>query len=242
MKGCIARLAGLKTVAGRIGCNSNRLVDLCGSIITVMPKLVDVASRRRAIAGAGIAVINNVGLDRARLRDVARAANVTTGAVTHYFDGKDAVLEAALEEVVRRILAKQDSARARAAPVNVRTFISDACSYLPIDADSRQEWRVWLAFWGRAIADERLRALHRRYYAEIVDRLIGLLPSIRTADPAPSRRQLSRSADVVIAAIDGVGTRATLEPELWPSRRQRETLASLLIPVLTAFADGSEVA
>lgn len=200
-----------------------------------MPKLVDVASQRRAIAGAAIAVINEVGLDRARLRDVARAANATTGAVTHYFDGKDALLEAALEEVVRRILAKQESARASTAPMNARTFVSQACSYLPIDAESRQEWRVWLAFWGRAIADERLGALHRKYYAEIVDRLIDLLPSIRTAHPAPSRRRLSRCADVVLAAIDGVGMRATLEPELWTPRRQREALASLLLPVLDAF-------
>ena len=204
-----------------------------------MPKLVDAVAQRRAIAGAAISVIDDVGLDGARLRDVARAANVTTGAVTHYFDGKDTVLEAALEEVVRRILSKQERARARRAPINVRTFIDQACSYLPIDAEGRQEWRVWLAFWGRAIADERLRALHRRYYAEIVDRLIDLLPSIRTAHRAASRHQLSRCADVVIAAIDGVGTRATLEPELWPPSRQRQTLGGLLLPVLTAFAKGA---
>jgi TetR/AcrR family transcriptional repressor of bet genes len=200
-----------------------------------MPKLVDVASQRRAIAGAAIAVISDAGLDRARLRDVARAAQVTTGAVTHYFDGKDAVLVAALEEAVRRILTRQESARARMAPTDVRTFISKACSYLPIDADSRQEWRVWLAFWGRAIADERLRALHRKYYAEIVDRLSELLPSIRTAHPAPSRQRRQRCADAMIAAIDGIGTRATLEPELWPPKRQRQTLATLLLPLLTAF-------
>ena len=34
-----------------------------------MPKLVDVVSQRRAIAGAAISVINDVGLDGARLRD-----------------------------------------------------------------------------------------------------------------------------------------------------------------------------
>ncbi len=202
-----------------------------------MPKQIDVISQRRTIAGAAISVINDVGLDGARLRDVARAASVTTGAVTHYFDGKDAVIEAALEEVVRRILAKQERARAKRGTMSVRTFISQACSYLPLEAEGRREWRVWLAFWGRAIADERLRALHRRFYAEIVDRLADLLPSIRAAGRAPSRRRLSRCADVVVAAIDGVGTRATLEPELWPPRRQRETLDSLLWPVLTTFAD-----
>lgn len=204
-----------------------------------MPKVVDFASQRRVIAAAAIAAIDDLGLDGARLRDVARAANVTTGAVTHYFDGKDAVLEAALEEVVRRILAKQERGRTRKGPLGVRTFISQACSYLPLDGEGRREWRVWLAFWGRAITDERLRALHRKYYEEIVERLADLLPSIRTRGPALSRRQLRRWADAVIAAIDGVGVRATLEPELWPPKRQRETLASLLLPVLTEFAQGT---
>ncbi|MBO9539441.1 TetR family transcriptional regulator C-terminal domain-containing protein [bacterium] len=195
--------------------------------------------QRRLIASAAIDVINDVGLDGARLRDVAQAANVTTGAVMHYFDGKDAVLEAALEEAVRRILEKQDSPRGRTGPMDVRRFIKSACAYLPIDAGSRQEWRVWLAFWGRAIADERLRALHRQYYAEIVERLIGLLPAIRTTDLPPAPSQMRRCADALIAAIDGIGTRATLEPEHWPPDRQRETLETLLLPLLTAFANGS---
>lgn len=203
-----------------------------------MPKIVNAESQRRAIASAAIAVINDVGLDGARLRDVAKAANVTTGAVMHYFDGKDAVLEAALEEAVRRILSKQDRARATAGPIDVPTFIRGASTYLPIDAESRLEWRVWLAFWGRAIADDRLRALHRQYYAAIVERLAALLPFLRNAEQAPSPLQCQRCADAVIAAIDGIGTRATLEPELWPPERQRETLSSMLSPLLTEFAAG----
>ncbi|MNY15047.1 hypothetical protein D3C86_1482440 [compost metagenome] len=123
--------------------------------------------------------------------------------------------------------------------MDVRRFIRGAGAYLPLDEQSHQEWRVWLAFWGRAIADERLRALHRQYYAAIVERLIELLPSIRTAAPAASLPQLRRCADALIAAIDGIGTRATLEPELWPPERQRETLESMLLPLLTAFANGS---
>lgn len=201
-----------------------------------MPKRVDPDLQRRAIASAAIAVINDVGLDRARLRDVAKAANVTTGAVMHYFDGKDAVLEAALEEAVRRILAKQDRAQATSGKLDIQTFIRGASTYLPIDAESRLEWRVWLAFWGRAIADDRLRALHREYYAEIVSRLVALLPSLRQSGPPPSPEARQRCADAVIAAIDGIGTRATLEPELWPPERQRETLSHMLQPLLTEFA------
>jgi len=98
----------------------------CGYIITVMPKVVDIAAQRRAIAGAAIAVIDDVGLDGARLRDVARAASITTGAVTHYFDGKDAVIGVTLQEVVRRKLTRQDRARSKRS--DARTFVRQACS------------------------------------------------------------------------------------------------------------------
>jgi TetR/AcrR family transcriptional regulator, transcriptional repressor of bet genes len=199
-----------------------------------MPKQVDPVAQRRAIASAAIAVIAEAGLEGTRLRDVARAAHVTTGAVTHYFDGKDEVLEAALQEIVRRILARQGKPQVRVEPGAVAPFLRRACTYLPLEEAGRQEWRVWLAFWGRAVADPRLRAVHRHHYAEIVGRLVGSLQALRGDAPAPAR-EATRCADALLAAIDGVGTRATLEPELWPASRQREVLTALLSPLLASF-------
>ena len=194
------------------------------------------------ITNAAIAVIDETGLDGARLRDVARAGNVTTGAVTHYFDGKDAVLEAALEEIVRRTLARIDTPLDPETPGDAAAFIGRVCRYLPIDDDGRREWRVWLAFWGRAIADERLRTVHRDYYRAIVDRLAGHLQTLRNPASKASVRTASACADAIMAAIDGVGTRATLEPDKWPPKRQRETLTSLLMPMLTQFSNGTDSA
>lgn len=191
------------------------------------------------ITTAAIAVINEAGLEGTRLRDVARAANVTTGAVTHYFDGKDAVLEGALREIVKRTLDRMEPVPEPVASVTVEEFVRRVCSYLPTNEERRAEWRVWLAFWGRAIADERLRAVHKEHYAEIVGRLADALRLLETAGEMPSRKRLHRCADAVIAAIDGVGTRATLEPELWPRKRQHEALRNLLQPMLTALASGA---
>jgi len=198
-----------------------------------MPKQVDPAAQRLSIANAAIAVIDRDGLDGARLRDVARAAQVTTGAVTHYFDNKDAVLEAALAEVVRRILEKQ------AEPPPSWTYpdaiVDQACMFLPLDDDLQRDWRVWLAFWGRAVFDERLRAIHRGYYDEIVGRVAVLLTtrSGGRIDSAQGRDL----ADAIIAAVDGVGVRATFEVELWPADRQRRTLSALLRPLLAPHFD-----
>lgn len=204
-----------------------------------MPKKVDLDEQRRMITDAAIAVINRSGLDGARLRDVAQAANVTTGAVTHYFDGKDAVLECTLEEIVRRTLDRIATPVDPDSAGDVAAFVGRACRYLPLDDETRAEWRVWLAFWGRAIADERLRAIHRQYYRDIGDRMAVPLEALRSTPPVPTRDTVRRCVDQVVAAIDGVGTRATLEPELWPPKRQKEILRGMLTPMLKAFADGT---
>ena len=198
-----------------------------------MPKRVDVDAQRRTIASAAIRVIDAAGLDGARLRDVARAARVTTGAVTHYFDGKHAVVEAALAEIVRRTLERLDAGRHKR-PSDAATFVRQVGAYLPIDDPSRQEWRVWLAFWGQAIADVRLREIHRRYYAAFVQHVADAL---RLLAPERSSREARGCADAVIAALDGVGTRATVEPEGWSPKRQRQTLGALLTPLLASFVE-----
>ena len=71
-----------------------------------MPKLVDHDARRAEIAAAAADAIDEQGLDRVRLVDVARRASCTTGAVSHYFPGKDAVLEAALDWAMRGYLTR----------------------------------------------------------------------------------------------------------------------------------------
>jgi hypothetical protein len=50
-----------------------------------------------------------------------------------------------------------------------------------------------------------------------------------------SRRRLRRYAVALISAIDGVGTRVTLEPELWLVSRERDTSAELQRPTLETF-------
>jgi len=183
----------------------------------------------RSIASAAIGVIGESGIENTRLRDVARAAEVTTGAVTHYFDGKDAVLEAALAEVVRRILEAQRSARL--IDGDIAGAVAD---FMPNTGERRRHWKVWFAFWGRAISDARLSRQHRAYYAEILANLghtIRQLQRIGLAHPAADPALL---ADAIVAAVDGLGVRASLEPDDWPPERQLKTLRAMIEPILRA--------
>ncbi len=184
-----------------------------------MPKLVDHEERRRAIASAAVDAVANQGLDGVKLADIAHQAGVTTGAVGHYFPDKDSVLAAALEEVCTRLLTKIGL------PDGPPTF-TDLAAALPDSDEQRKEWRVWLAYWGRAPFSRQLREIHRQYYVDIETAIADDFQSL-TAEPR-------MVAAAIIAAVDGVGTRATLEPGLWPLERQRALLETLLRPVYAA--------
>jgi TetR/AcrR family transcriptional regulator, transcriptional repressor of bet genes len=198
-------------------------------IITVMPKQVDHDLQRQSLAAAALGVIAEHGLEAARLRDVAARAGVTTGAVTHYFDGKDAMLEAALDEIVRQILSDQDDVWAKP-PRSLDDLIGSIADFLPLDPEGMQGWRIWLAFWGRAIVNERLRSKHRGYYVQISAKL---QKAVRALVPGATASHARDLADAIVAAVDGIGVRATLEPELWPAKRQRAALKTLLEPMLS---------
>jgi TetR/AcrR family transcriptional repressor of bet genes len=182
-----------------------------------MPKLVDHDERRRAIADAAVQAIATHGLEDVKLTQIARMAHVTTGAVTHYFESKDDVLLAALEEVCRRLF---DAFEER----DGRPPLDQLFDILPADALSLAEWKVWVAFWGRAAFVSRLSEVHRDYYAMIQQALSEFL-----GDGAEDART---TADAVMAAIDGIGVRVCLEPDLWPPERQRAVLVRLLSPLL----------
>ena len=190
-------------------------------IITIMPKIVDHEERRRAIASAAVDAIASNGLSGVKLTDIGRMAGVTTGSIAHSFSDKDAVLAAALEEVCTRLFIQIGQ------PDNPPT-VAEIASALPVNDEKRKEWKVWLAYWGRAPHAPALAQIHSQYYAEIETAVAEDMEGIHQ-DP-------HMAAAAIIAAVDGIGTRATLEPDLWPEARQVALLDQLISPIIASFS------
>jgi AcrR family transcriptional regulator len=194
-----------------------------------MPKVVDHDARRAELVAAAWHVIAEEGLEAATMRRIAEAAGCTTGRVTHYFDAKDDMLVAALREVhiragrrMIRHVGETDPATA------LRGVILEA---LPVDEDRRLEWKVWLAFWGRAAADERLRHEQEQRYAEWRGLLGRLLRRARPGDTAADRRT---RVDLIAGAIDGLGIQAVLEPGSFTSARLRRAASAIVDSALSS--------
>lgn len=193
-----------------------------------MPKLIDHDARRRDFARAAISVIGEQGIDNTRLVDVAREAGVTTGALTHYFNDKDAVLLAALDHLAQDILRKLKASG------DAEDLVELSSHILPLDEQSQREWRVWMSFLGRAVGDPALARINQAYYDEFRDGLATIIRSHQRKGKLAAHVDPAVTGDAIISILDGFSIRATLEPDEWPAPRQRAQLEAMLRPLLPA--------
>ena len=181
-----------------------------------MPKVVDHDQRRAEVIEATCAVIADHGLEATTMRRIADRAGCTTGLVTHYYTSKHEILVAALRHVHRAAGARMlDALAASSGPEALHSVIEQS---LPLDERRLREWKVWLAFWGKASTSKSLRAEQRARYSEWTELLHQLFAA----------SDISAPVDGIVALIDGIGTRATVDPASLPPARQLELIHGYL--------------
>ncbi|MFE0173629.1 TetR/AcrR family transcriptional regulator [Streptomyces sp. NPDC059002] len=127
-----------------------------------MPRVSDHQERRQQVAAAVERIITADGLNAVTVAKTAAEAGISVGLVQHYFRSKDEMLLFAyghtLERFEQRVTALVG--RAEAVGTRIEHIVLDALAEsMPLDADRRREWRIALAFTGRAADDPRLGEL-----------------------------------------------------------------------------------
>ena len=185
-----------------------------------MPKLVDHAERRDAIAQVACRVVAYYGFEQATVARIARGAGYTTGMVAHYFESKQDIILAALRLMLLRI--EQRLTRERNS--GEANLLDVLCEALPIDAQRFTECAFWMAFWGQVSADKKLKRLniwvHREYLRLFQRCLAEYWPEWSAWQPAV-RDQILRS---VMTFMNGLTASAVTSPRDWPAATQVEQL------------------
>jgi len=189
------------------------------------------AARRSQILRAARASIVALGYERVTVRDVAARAGVSTGTVVHYFGDKDSVLEAALLDKVQDtgLALRAALAGARTAWERLERLIEAS---LPASDEVRDEWRLWLTFWGEATRNERLRAVSERQHQRWTRFLARIIADgIAAGEFAPVEPAVT--ATQVAALIDGLAVQATLHNPGLDADRMRLLCRDALRRLLT---------
>ena len=195
-----------------------------------MPRIVDHAERRNAIARAARRAIAQSGLDGVTMRSIAAAGGVTTGAVTHYFANKDEILSATLEVITNDTLERLRSRTTS----SIEGFLDLLELAMPTSDERRDEWRAWLAFWARGSSDghplsdddRRIRTEWLALLEEKVRHLEETGAATLADTPAVIGYRISH-------IVNGIALEACLDPARWPADRQSDELAAMVTPMLT---------
>ena len=188
-----------------------------------MPRNVNIDERRREIAYAVWRVIQRAGLPAASMREIAREAGCTTGALTHHFADRRELLDFALGLAI-------DGCTQRVAEAAATGSLERAMAeLLPLDEHRRAEGAVWLVSISAAQHDPGLAAsLSARYAAS--HRLLrqAFRRSLAAAGHRLSAREVDLLVDEVITAVDGIAVYALADPARYPPARQRALAARVL--------------
>lgn len=110
-----------------------------------MPKIVDHEKRKAKIAKATWQVILKHGMKGASVRNIAREANLSLGALRHYFPNQDELYAYAMQLVSERVKKRLKNVVQSDLPPKekVIAFLEE---FLPLDEESSKEMEVWFHF------------------------------------------------------------------------------------------------
>ena len=138
--------------------------------------------------------------------------------MTHYYLDRAELVDAALRHA-RTLMAERFVALPPDAPV-----AEVLAGILPIDDEVATSWRVWLSVRAGALADPDLADFHHHMYDEWGEELRRRVrPELADPGDGPA---LDWAVDHLMAVIDGIALRATLDRAAWPAHRQRSHVAA----------------
>lgn len=197
-----------------------------------MPRVVDHEERRREIGEAVRRAVARRGIESATVREIAMEAGYSTGVLTHYFEDKDAMLVHALHVSVERAVERADaSTRGMSGVPALRAVLLET---LPLDEERREEFGVWLQFWGRAAGSEALASELRHWYALWRGVLKAVIAQGQGTGDLRVDLAPEAEAQALVALVDGIGIQAMLDP----ARLTAEAQVALLDPHLDRLKNG----
>ncbi|KKI93464.1 TetR family transcriptional regulator [Bacillus sp. SA1-12] len=185
-----------------------------------MPKIVDHEWRKKLIAEASWRVILERGMEGATVRNIAKEAGLSLGALRHYFSTQDELLIFAMKLVIERVTERIKKIAVQELPPKEK-ILKIILEIVPTNDESMAEMEVWFAFTAYARHKKGFDAHHD-----------GLLTGMQRLIDSMDQYQLikenvDKSIEVerLYALVDGIALHAMLDPK----RLNRDRIYTLFV-------------
>lgn len=173
-----------------------------------MPKLGMGPVRRNQLIEAAITSLHDYGYADTTVARIAKKAGVSSGIVHHYFDGKDDLLFATMQHMLRDLRAETLKRLKQAQTPRGRLSAIVEANFAPSQY-SPDVMTAWLALYGSARQSANLTRILRLYDARLKSNLSDAFRKLTDPDTA------AELALGVSALIDGVWLRAALFGDIY---------------------------
>lgn len=173
-----------------------------------MPKVGMEPIRRQQLIEATMSSIDEVGLAESTIMQISRRAGVSAGIISHYFGGKDGLLEATmlyiLNDLRQSVTKRRQALESEDARAHLYAIVEGNFDRSQV---SQAVMKTWLAFWTTSMHKSSLHRLQmvndRRLYSNISYQFRKHL------EPEHARS----AARGLAALIDGLWLRGALVPQ-----------------------------
>lgn len=189
-----------------------------------MPRVVDHEARRRLVTEVAAGLVAREGRAGLSARRVADAAGHSTTIVSHYFADMAELMRATNDFAAGRSRARIE----RVLSADPTDVLGLAEALLPLDEESRADWRIWLSFFGDAVGDPEIAAEQRARTRRSADRFHRCLVLLANQGRVADGVDLRAAADRLGAVVLGVAVDATFDPGKWSAESQRRAVRAEL--------------
>ena len=181
-----------------------------------MPVSVDREERRQQVVAVASRLIAEAGLDAVTVRDVASAADCSTAIVSHYFHNKKELLFLTYQGSIDRATERANVAVGPDG-TDVRGFLAEI---MPLDEERLIEWKIWVAFWAKAVSDPEIAAAQRDCVRRTRANITKVLTAARARGALVDGLHLEDEARRLLVLIMGMAVQVLFDAEEWPDTRQ----------------------
>lgn len=184
-----------------------------------MPRSVDQADQKHRIARAAWAVIGEVGLERASLRQIAQRAACTTGLLTHLFADRTALIAHALDEqdrVLGAMIVEAEAGAADGREALARNLFVQCAAF-----DGHEHDGVLLRRFAAALSDEAVGSGLRRFYDRAEAGLVRLVAAAQQDGSLAARQPAPELAEHLLVFADGIYVAGVVRPDRYTNARRR---------------------
>lgn len=202
-----------------------------------MPKIVDHDARRREIITVARRLIVEGGFRAATMRSLAAEAGYANGALKHYFESKEDIVEATFETILDEIDSMEAFQLGSSLSAIDRLHFT-LMSPLPSDPKAFADGRVLLALADHALDSPRLRARYQRHLEQWRGAILRAMEAARDEGSVRDDVDFGMIADAYMSMVTGSAVMHLMYPngEKVPVYEQFVTDTMAMLTTRTAAA------